>query len=278
MMGRIGRGMGALWGILLLPLLFGSRPAQAQVPLRTFTVPLEVLETGHIAVKARWNGTGPYRMVLDTGAPICLLNPKAARRAGIISAAQASQTSLMGLNGMATAKQLQVGELQAKNVGIMVMDHPIVALLADVEGPLDGILGFSFFAHYRMTLDYAGGTVTFTPIDYAPTDVFGLLFSRMMADDTMHRVIEPAALWGLAVVKAGVATGVQVTRIYPGSAAETAGLRVGDRILTLDGRWTDTVNDCYEAAAFVKPGQTVTLKIVRNGQETEISACPQLGL
>ena len=87
-----------------------------------------------------------------------------------------------------------------------------------------------------------------------------------------------AALWGLAVAKPDAAPGVRVTHIYSGAAAAAAGLRVGDRLLTLDDRWTDTVNDCYEAAAFVKPGQTVTLKIVRAGKEMEISVSPQPGL
>jgi hypothetical protein len=251
----------------------------AQEPAGTVTVPLEVLDTGHIALKARINGKGPFRMILDTGAPICLINPKAAERAGMITKEEAKQPPiLLGLTGMGVMHSLDVGDVHLKDVNAMVMDHPIVALLADVEGPLDGILGFTFFAHYRMTLDYAAGTVSFSPVDYVPTDIFGSLLGRMMSDDAPGRVIDPAALWGMAVAKPDDAPGVRITKVYRGGAAEAAGLRVGDRLLTLDGRWTDSVNDCDEAAAFVKPGETVTLKIARDGHETEISASPQAGL
>ena len=39
--------------------------------------------------------------------------------------------------------------------------------------------------------------------------------------------------------------------VLPESPAALAGIKTGDRLLTLDGRWTDTVADCYIAAGHV---------------------------
>ena len=48
-----------------------------------------------------------------------------------------------------------------------------------------------------------------------------------------------------------------IKEVLPGSPAAAAGLKVGDRLLTLDGRWTDSLADLYTAAGYVKPGETV---------------------
>ena len=46
-------------------------------------------------------------------------------------------------------------------------------------------------------------------------------------------------------------------------AADKAGVKRGDRMLTMDGRWTDSLADLYEAAGYVKPGAKVTVKVKR---------------
>ena len=43
--------------------------------------------------------------------------------------------------------------------------------------------------------------------------------------------------------------------VLAGGPAAAGGLKAGDRILTIDGRWTDTLGDAYVAAGFAKPGQ-----------------------
>ena len=45
----------------------------------------------------------------------------------------------------------------------MVMDHPTVEAISKTVGPIDGIVGFPFFARYRMTLDYQAKKLTFVP-------------------------------------------------------------------------------------------------------------------
>jgi S1-C subfamily serine protease len=94
------------------------------------------------------------------------------------------------------------------------------------------------------------------------------------------KVMTPAALWGLIVHKPADdrEAGVTIKAVLPGSAAAKAGLKASDRLLTLDGRWTDTVADCYAAAGYVKPAVTVTVVVLRDGKETEVSVTPASGL
>jgi S1-C subfamily serine protease len=57
-----------------------------------------------------------------------------------------------------------------------------------------------------------------------------------------------------------------------------AGIQAGDRLLTLDGRWTDSVTDCYTAAGHVKPGSAVKVVVRREGSEKELTVKPTFGL
>src|SRR5262245_54331032 len=45
--------------------------AFAQKPI---VIPLEVLRTGHVAVKVNINGKGPFRLALDTGSPVTFVS------------------------------------------------------------------------------------------------------------------------------------------------------------------------------------------------------------
>jgi S1-C subfamily serine protease len=55
-------------------------------------------------------------------------------------------------------------------------------------------------------------------------------------------------------------------------------MKAGDRILTLDGRWTDSLRDLYDAAGFVKPGTAANVVILRDGKEKELTIKPTSGL
>jgi len=238
---------------------------------------LEVLPSGHIAVQAVVNGKGPFRLIVDTGSPITLLSGHAALKAGLIKAAEVKQPVLLGLRGQFTLKSLTIGGLTSKDVNVLVMDHPTVQLLSQLEGPIEGILGFTFFSHYRITIDYAGKQLSFVPVDYTPRDVMSTVMVRLMGGED-RRVIAPVGIWGIVLDKPAGATGVRIAQVYLHSAAENSGLKVGDRLLTLDGRWTDTLIDCYEAASLVHADQDIIVKVLRDDKELDIAVHPHTGL
>jgi membrane-associated protease RseP (regulator of RpoE activity) len=280
LMGRSATSI--LLGVLLAtgPCL-AARPSVAQTPTtaEAKTAKLERLPSGHLAVTVRVNDQGPFRLVLDTGSPVTFLGTKAAAKLGLTkSAGGAGQGLLSMLQPPVQVKSFAVGDARLPDMTVMILNHPTVDMLSLMDGPLDGIVGFSFFSRFRTTLDYAASTVTFQPTDYQPPDIMQAMMNRLMGPGGGRRVIAPAGIWGVALEKGGPGDGISVTRVYASSAAEKAGLHPDDRILTLDGRWTDSVQEFYEAASLAKPGQKITVGIVRDGKPLELEVAPRAGL
>ncbi len=65
------------------------------------------------------------------------------------------------------------------------------------------------------------------------------------------------------------ANGVLVTELVKGGAAERAGLKPGDVILTVDGRQVNAPNELQSYVAQHHPGDMVTLKVFRDGKTFE---------
>jgi S1-C subfamily serine protease len=93
------------------------------------------------------------------------------------------------------------------------------------------------------------------------------------------KVLAAAGQWGLVAAKevGDDEAGVDVKAVVPGSAAAVAGLKKGDRLLTLDGRWTDSLADLYAAAGYVKAGTSAVVRLKRGGKEMELTVKPPAG-
>jgi len=247
-------------------------------------IPFELLKSRHMAVEVKINGKGPYRMIFDTGAPTNLLNSKTAKEAGLLKKDDKAAMPLFGAMGAKTIKTLEIGDLKVEGMQTMVMDHPTVAAIAEVVGPVEGIIGFPFFARYKMTIDYEKKKMTLVPSGYVPGDAMQGLMNKIMSGSKKEKpeptVLAPAAVWGFTVDKEtkDEADGVKVTEVLAKSPAEAGGLKVGDRLLTLDGRWTDSVSDTFLAASAVKPGKPAVLVIKRDGKEMKLTVTPGKGL
>jgi membrane-associated protease RseP (regulator of RpoE activity) len=270
--------------LLVLALAVPGSFARADAPPtpdKSITVPFELLKSGHMTVQVKVNGKGPYRLIFDTGAPITLVNNKIAKEAGLLKGMNAPAISFFGNMGDVKIKELQVGGQKANDVSTIVMDHPTVEAISRVFGPIDGIVGFPFFARYKMTLDYQAKTVTFAPSGFKPPDVMQAIMTALMSTgQDQIKVLSPAAQWGILVHKDtdDNADGVPVTDVLPGSAAATAGLKAGDRLLTLDGRWTDTIADLYTASGYVQAGKTAVVVVKRGSNEVKLKVKPRAGM
>jgi hypothetical protein len=247
------------------------------------TVPFELLKTRHMAVMMKVNGKGPYRLIFDTGAPVVLLNSKIGKQAGLVKGKQ-PVFSLFNAAGQVKVDKLELGDLTAENVSAVVMDHPTVEAISKALGPIDGIVGLPFFGRYKMTIDYQKKELTFVPNGHEPPDAMEAMMATVMAlmtrDKPPTKVLAAAGQWGFRVTKAEEddAAGVIIKEVTADSAAAKAGLKAGDRLLTLDDRWTDTVADCYAAAGAVKPGSTIKATVRRDGKDVELSITPARGL
>jgi hypothetical protein len=248
-------------------------------------VPFELLKTGHMLVTVKINGEGPYRMIFDTGAPVTLLNDRTARATGVVDKKAKQGAGIMMLLSGTTprANSMELGDVKAKDLPVMVMDHPLIKLMAKhLKRDIEGIVGLSFFGRYRMTIDYQAKEMTFVPTKFRPPDMMARMSSMLMGGGgkAKREVLAPAAQWGFGVDKKKDDTeaGVDVKTVLPGSPAAAAGLKAGDRLLTLHGRWTDTVLDTYRAAGHVAPGTAAQLGIRRDGKEMELTVTVRSGL
>src|SRR5205085_6684655 len=66
--------------------------------------------------------------------------------------------------------------------------------------------------------------------------------------------------------------GVIVGSVQPGSAAERAGLKQGDVIVALNGQPVNDSNSLRNRVASTAPGADVTLTVVRDGREQQLTA------
>ena len=72
--------------------------------------------------------------------------------------------------------------------------------------------------------------------------------------------------------------GVPITQVVSGSPADSAGLKVGDTLVSIDGRWTTSLEDTIDAAQSIVAGKTSTIVIVRDGVEVERELTPAEGI
>jgi hypothetical protein len=270
----------ALAALLIAPAALLAEDKAAEKPV---TVPFELTKSRHMVVTVKLNGKGPYRLIFDTGAPIMLINNRIAKDSGVVDAkTKQPPFALFGALGTFTINSMEMGDLKADSVGTVVMDHPTVDAISRAFGQIDGIVGHPFFARYKMTVDYQAKEMTFEPSAYKPRDVVQAMMGMMMGGKkgAGPRVAAPAGQWGLEVAKkdGDDEAGVTVDKVLDGSAAAAGGLKAGDRVLTLDGRWTDTVADAYLAASLIKPGKAVPVVVQRQGKEVKLTVTPKTGL
>jgi serine protease Do len=67
----------------------------------------------------------------------------------------------------------------------------------------------------------------------------------------------------------GVQSGVTISNVVPGSPADSAGLKVGDTITSVDGRDVKNGDELVSDIAARKPGSKAKLGFVRNGKKEE---------
>jgi hypothetical protein len=269
--------------IALLPtFVFAQEGAKKDLP-KKFKIPFELIKTQHMVVSVKVNGKGPYRLVFDTGAPDSLLSRKVAKEAEVFPKDHRPPFfAPFGSMGQAKDMVIQLGDLKAEKITATVLDHPTVDAISRFVGPIEGILGFTFYARYKMSIDYEKLEMTFEPNTYEPGDVMKVMMDKMMAKASNPKapVLAPAGLVGIRVEKAksDEGAGVNVKEVLPDSPAAAAGFKAGDRLLTLDGRWTDTVNDCYMAAGQVKLGVPVPAQVMRDGKKLTLKLTVRAGL
>ncbi len=74
------------------------------------------------------------------------------------------------------------------------------------------------------------------------------------------------------VLKLKITKGAVITQVIPGTAAATAGLKQGDVVVEMNGRPITSSSALRNSVGLIPVGDTVQLKIIRNGTEKSVSA------
>jgi aspartyl protease len=178
---RIAAGRGfALLLMLVTPitsarLLAQLPPGQSKAPL--YQAPM-VERYGKPYVMVTINGKGPFRFVIDTGTGgDALVTPELATELGLPTVGHATLSDPSGQGGrkspIVLIQSLQFGGIEFSNV--RAVSHPFFA----EAGTCEGLLGFTLFRNYLLTLDFPNRLVTLTAGSLAPDGEKSVLPFRM---------------------------------------------------------------------------------------------------
>lgn len=211
-----------------------------------------------VVVTAKLEGVD-RTFVLDSGASMTVVSPTVfgtlvddgRKKVGGLAA-----STVMGSTGLTLtrAKTLSLGGAEVPGVLVASLDSTNVftALSAEVKQNVDGLIGGTFLREFLVTVDYAGEQV---------------LLRRYPARDHVHDEFTR-----VGVALAPIATAMpgqphyEVQLVFPGSDAETQGLKVGDDVISIDGTSLEPLD--LEAASALLLGAAGTTKALETPSGT----------
>lgn len=135
-----------------------TRPESVTLAATTVEIPTEFIEDT-IVVEAIINGTGPHRMILDTGSAVSQISPAVAKASGLRRTGTVATIDAHGgqyREPLTTVDRLELGGLTARGVPFTIQDLPEQI----ASGPrVVGVLGYNTFITSTLDLDYPARTV-----------------------------------------------------------------------------------------------------------------------
>lgn len=236
------------------------RPGEYRPDPAARAVPLRIADEHAIVDAEIFVGGQPVAgtYLLDTGANSELsLNAPFVRQHRLLErTAAAGGGGVMGVGGTSESRS---GQLDSLRIGGFTLAGPGASMSLDTAGALSrddraGIMGAEVFRRFRMVLDYPRGRMLLVP-----TAALGEPFARGRS--------------GLAVI----ATEPEfdqyvVAAVQPGSAAEAAGFRPGDEIVSVAGATPASLDSVRELLRV--PDVPVTLTVRRGGEMLNLPITP----
>jgi predicted aspartyl protease len=195
-------------------------------------------------------GLRRFRMLMDTGATSTTLPPRFAATLRLTGARQVTAIGADGKPVRMRAVRLPALTAAGQTVRGLVVDftRPTGPSGSQLGDSATGLLGNTFLRRFRVTLDYRRQRAVFAP-SLKPTT---------FADEWTHAGAELSPRPGGEAV---------VMVVQPGSPAARAGIRVGDRVVAIDGRPVRTSSPLVLAGIMCGPADSsVRLTIQREGE------------
>ncbi|MGH7320769.1 MAG: retropepsin-like aspartic protease family protein [Candidatus Rokuibacteriota bacterium] len=132
---------------------------QSAPAVRGTTPTISFTPGGPILVEVRLNGTGPARLILDTGAERTVISPATLARLRL-EAPRLGRVMLQGVTGAVVAEVVRLDSIEV--VGVTV--GPIPVAIHDARLRIaDGLLGQDVLSGFAVSIDATAGVVTLTP-------------------------------------------------------------------------------------------------------------------
>jgi serine protease Do len=284
-------------GMLALTMTLAPDPAKGARPLaqehdpqigRSFQVPYWLTDTNHFLVRVRINGKGPFNFLVDSGAPALFISTETAKKIGLKPPLDEFWTPVdcLELEGGSRLIGLKARvEDPFQLVGMNALGLP--------GASIDGILGFTILARFRLEIDLTKDRMTWTRLDYNPPDppvphhkpgekgdapvevqamsvlgplAKGLAFLMGKQPEEQRR---PRGCLGLEWSEQ-VASGrkqVFVQGVLEGLPAARGGVCPGDQIVKINNQIIEGLKEARTALSEVHPGDSVPV-IIRRGSGT----------
>jgi hypothetical protein len=108
-----------------------------------------------IVIPVYINGAGPYDFVLDSGATGSIVSSELARSLALDAALLEQAFGAGGAFQMPSAvvRKIQVGSACQENSRVFI-SRDLEQIGTAAKSKIDGLIGFDFIHHYKMTIDY----------------------------------------------------------------------------------------------------------------------------
>ena len=252
----------------------------------SFQVPYRLTDTNHFLVRVRINGKGPFNFLVDSGAPALYVATETAGKIGLKPAKGEFWTPVDRLDFEGGARLLNIKarvEDPFQLVGMNALGLPGTSI--------DGILGFTILARFRLEIDPSRDRMVWTRLNHAPADpplphpgdngdqpaelqvmnalgplAKGLAFLMgKQPEEERH----PRGFLGLEWAETrDPATGkstVRIMRVLEGSPAARVDLRAGDDLVRIRGQSIDGLPSVRKALATMRVGDPIDLVVRRGG-------------
>lgn len=113
-----------------------------------------------VVVEVYINGKGPYAFILDTGASVTNISGELADSLGLALTAGPEITAGGGKlkTSVGMLSEVKLGNDKEKNLTVLVVGY--LDMLSKATGKkIDGVLGYDFMKHYKITIYYPAGNL-----------------------------------------------------------------------------------------------------------------------
>jgi PDZ domain/Aspartyl protease len=272
----------------------GAKPPSSDPQIgRSFQIPYRLTDTNHFLVRVRINGKGPFNFLVDSGAPALFVATETAKKVGLTPIKGEFWTPIDQLDFEGGA---QLTGIKAR------VDDPFQLVGMNALGlpgaSIDGILGFTVLARFRLEIDLSKDRMAWTRLDYSPPDppvpkvkqgeqqgapppgvqvmnaigplAKGLAF---LMGKQPEEVQHPRGFLGLEWSEQAEADHqlVVIRNVLKESPAARGGLQPGDFILKINDRSVDGLKSAHSAMAEIRPRDSVLLIIRRSTHDLKLT-------